>query len=146
MEMSNATKDSPALKTLPTPAKPKPVKREKKERIDTTFLKSRAALHIREMIAVFFPDGRLGPNEQYWITPELRISISTGCVWKNFSQGYSRRPSGDVLTLFLIARGFLVPEERESIEGNGIEAIKARLQSGRPYRCREEGSFAKGVE
>jgi hypothetical protein len=129
-----------------TPAKQKPVKRKKKERIDTTFLKSRAQLHIPELIARFFPDGRLGPNEQYWITPELRISISTGCVWKNFSQGYSRRPCGDVVTLFLIARDFLVPEERESIKGNGIEALKARLANRGPYRFANEGDFQRGVE
>jgi hypothetical protein len=137
----------------------KPVKPAKKERIssaDLAYLKSRATLHLREMIDEFFPDGRLGPNEQYWITPELRVSISTGGVWKNFSQGRSRRPIGDVLTLFLIAKGFLVPVKPVTIEGlsegqTRVEELKLKISAACGsrtgyYGFPEPESFAKGVE
>ncbi len=137
---------NPALlvQRLPTPAKPKPVKREKKERIssaDLSYLKSRAVLHIRQLVDEFFPNGRLTPGG-YWVTPELRVSLSTGCLWKNGSS--SSRPLGDILTLFLIAKGFLVPQERTVVDDtNGTEALKARLQ---PYRFPNEGDFQRGVE
>jgi hypothetical protein len=124
-----------------------PVKPKKKERIssaDLSYLKSRAQLHVREMIDEFFPVGRLGPNGQYWITPELRISLSTGCFRKNGV--YSRQPFGDVLTLFLTGAGFLVPEVRLAVDDlNRIEALKAKLSGGTP-RFKNEGAFQRGVE
>jgi hypothetical protein len=45
--------------SLPTPAIPKTVKAKapKKERIDTSFLKARAQLHVREFVDECFPDG-----------------------------------------------------------------------------------------
>jgi hypothetical protein len=133
---------------LPTPAIPKPVKLKtvKRERIDTSFLKARAVLHIRELIAEFFPIGHESKGG-YWITEDFRISLQTGCFWKNFSQGFSRRPVGDVLTLFLIAKGFLVPQERIAVDGtNRIEVLKARLANRGPYRFANEGAFQRGVE
>jgi hypothetical protein len=138
---------NPALKTLPTPLKPKAVTK-KKERISKTdldCLKRRAQLHVRELISQFFPDGRLGPSEQYWITPELRISLSTGCFWRN-EGSYSRGSFGDVLTLFLIGNGYMVPEKRKAATGNHIEDLKARLLAGGPYHFREEGAFQRGVQ
>jgi hypothetical protein len=149
----------PALKTLPTPTKPKPVKREKKERIsqaDLSYLKSRAVLHVREMIAEFFPHGRLTPGG-YWVTDDLRISRSSGCLWKNKAEGYSRRHVGDVLTLFLIAKGFLVPVKPVAIEGlsegrTRVEELKLKIAATYGSRITgyygfpEPESFAKGVE
>src|SRR5258708_34742189 len=135
------------LKAQPghSPAKPKVPKKEKLERIsssDLSYLKRRAVLHVRELIAEFFPNGRLTPGG-YWITPELRISISTGCFWKNGGV-HSRRPAGDVLTLFLVGAGFIVPEER-AVVTNGIQVLKDRLSSPTGYRL-PEGAFHRGVE
>jgi hypothetical protein len=119
-----------------------PVDRIPKAHLD--YFKSRAALHVRELVDEFFPNGRLGPNEQYWITPELRISLSTGVFWKNGV--YSRRPAGDVLTLFLIGAGFLVPAERIAVDDlNRIEALKAKLSGGIP-RFKKAGDFQRGVQ
>jgi hypothetical protein len=140
------------LKTLPTPATPKTPKpkAKKKERIDTTFLKARGQLHVRELIAEFFPEGHESKSG-YWIAPEFRISLSTGCVWtKSY---YSRSPMGDVLTLFLIGRGFLtlakplvVPEGLSRIEELKLRIASAGSRSpGYGYEFIPEG-FAKGVE
>src|SRR5258708_36650941 len=101
------------LKAQPghSPAKPKAPKKEKLERIsssDLSYLKSRAVLHVRELIAEFFPNGRLTPGG-YWITPALRLSTSTGSFCKN-GGGHPRRPAGDVLQLFFFGSRFIVPE------------------------------------
>jgi hypothetical protein len=142
-----------ALKTLPTtPAKPKTVKpkAKKKERIDTTFLKARGQLHVRELIAEFFSEGH-ETKSGYWITPEFRISLSTGCFWRNIANGYSRRPAGDVLTLFLIAKRFLIPATPVLVpEGlSNLEALKLRIASVSGctpgYQFIPEG-FVNGVE
>jgi hypothetical protein len=136
------------LKTLPTPAIPKP-KAVKKPKIDTTFLKARGQLHVRDLIAEFFSDGR-ETKGGYWITPELRISLSTGCVWAKRYR--NRSPMGDVLTLFLIAKRFLIPATLVVPEGlSKLEELKLRIAatgSRRPgygYEFIPEG-FAKGVE
>jgi hypothetical protein len=123
-----------------------------KPKIDTTFLKARGQLHVRDLIAEFFSDGR-ETKGGYWITPEFRISLSTGCFWKNFSQGYSRRPIGDILTLFLIAKRFLipatpltVPEGLSNLEELKLRIAKACKSSRTPgYEFIPEG-FALGVE
>jgi hypothetical protein len=140
---------NPALliQSFPTPTKPKPVKREKKKRIsqgDLSYLKSRAALHVREMIDEFFPDGRTSGG--YWVTEAFRISLSNGCLWKNEGY-YSSRPAGDVLTSYLIGAGFLVPEERIAVDNsNRIEVLKAHLANRGPYHLAYEGAFQKGIE
>jgi hypothetical protein len=141
---------NPALlvQSFPTPTKPKPVKPAKKERIsqaDLAYLKSRAMLHVRDLIDEFFPDGRL-TSGGYWVTGAFRISLSTGCLWKNEGY-YSSRPAGDVLMSYLIGAGFLVPEERIAVDdSNRIEALKARLANRGPYHFAYEGAFQKGVE
>jgi hypothetical protein len=129
-----------------TPAVPKPVKPEKKERISKAhldYLKSRAALHIRELVAEFFPAGHFGRSGEYWITPELRISMSTGCFWRNGSS--SRRPAGDILTLWCIGSG-LVVEEKIPEEQNSLEALKARLSNTGAFGFKELGAFQRGVQ
>jgi hypothetical protein len=140
---------TPEPKTLPTPKTPK-AKAPKKERIsqaDLSYLKSRAVLHVRELVDEFFRNGRLTPGG-YWVTPELRVSLSTGGLWKNKAQGYySCRPAGDVLTSYLIGAGFLVPEERIAVDDtNRVEVLKARLANRGPYRFANEGAFQRGVE
>jgi hypothetical protein len=120
-------------------------------KIDTTFLKARAALHVSDLIAEFFSEGH-ETKGGYWITPEFRISLSTGCFWKNFSQGYSRRPVGDVLTLFLIAKRFLIPSTPVLVpEGlSKLEELKLKIASVSGsrtpgYQFVPEG-FALGVD
>jgi hypothetical protein len=133
------------VQRFPTPAKPKSIKREK---IDTTFLKNRAQLHVREMIAEFFADGH-ETKGFYWITPEFRISLSTGCFWRNIPQRPGGRPMGDVLTLFLIGRGFLTPAKPVPEGLSRVEELQLKLAASGSrtpgYDFVFEG-FAKGVE
>jgi hypothetical protein len=81
--------------------KPKPVNKVKvkvKDKIprlskaDLDLVTQRASAHVRDIIAEFeiFRDGHCGRTEEYWITSNLRISLSIGCVWSVGSE--SRKP------------------------------------------------------
>lgn len=130
------------VKTIPVasePVKPKEVKQPKVERIPKAhldYLKTRAKLHVRELCTEFFPDGRLS-DRGYWITPELRISVGTGCFWR---KGSGKRPTGDILALWLLAND-LMPSA--PVDDSNISRIKFALTRD---RIPDGNSFRKGAQ
>jgi hypothetical protein len=117
---------------------------------DLNALKQRVVMHIREFCKELFPDGRLAPSGQYWIVTDrdFRISLSTGYFWNIAGSGFSKKPNGDCLTLWLIAKNLLVKKAQTEPKTN-LESIRARLESaGRfgAYRFPNSDSFRQGVE
>jgi hypothetical protein len=113
---------------------------------DLTALKLRAVRHAREFCEELFPNGHLGPSGEYWIVPDrdFRVSLSTGYFWS--ISNYSKKPKGDLITLWMIAKGLLVCNPKPA--KTNVEEIRARLASaGRfgAFRFASSESFQKGV-
>ncbi len=84
---------------------------ERKSKSDLTALKERAARHAKEFCTELFPDGRLSRTGGYWIVDDQdsRISLKSGYFWS--IANYSKKPKGDILTLWLRVKGYLVKRE-----------------------------------
>jgi len=115
---------------------------------DLTALKQRVVRHSLEFCETLFPGGRLGPSKDYWIVKDrdFRISLKTGYFW-NISN-YTEKPKGDLLTLWLIAKNFLVKRVQTQTTGSALDNLRARLSSaGRfgGYSFPSSESFSQGV-
>jgi len=110
-----------------------------------TALKERAVRHAREICEQLFPEGRLGRSGGYWIVDDqdFRISLSSGYFWS--ISNYSKRPKGDILTLWMIVKNQMVKIETNS--GTSVYAIRSRLlaASHGGYQFRDSESFRQGV-
>jgi hypothetical protein len=121
---------------------------------DLTALRERAARHAIEFCEELYPSGRLSRTGGYWIVDDqdIRISLSSGYFWS--IANYSQKPKGDIITLWLRAKGFLIkPSARSILEKisafPATPTLRDRLSAGSRfggYKFRSSDSFRLGVE